>query len=150
MERLRFLFADLHPDAPDLPGDLDWLLRFVAGTFEVRVAGELLFDEVEFPVLELARVLDLWVSSDLAERRELDYEVTGGAAGTLTIRRTLDGWRIDSVHRPAERPVPPPLTDDDVRSGVLSFIDELARETRRGYDYDVRGLLQRVQAGARR
>jgi hypothetical protein len=148
MDRLRFSFTDLHPDAPDLPGDLDWLLRFVAGTFEARVDGELLFDEVDFPVLELARVLEAWIARDMPEGRDLDYELTGGAPRTLTIQRTPGGWRIDSVHRPRKKPEPAPLTDEEVRSGVRSFIDDLARETLREYDYDVRALLRRVDADA--
>jgi hypothetical protein len=150
MERLRFSFADLHPDATGLFGDLDWLLRFVAGSFEVWVDGELLFDEPEFPVLELARVLKEWLARDFTEGRALDYEVSGGAPGTLTIRQDAGRWQIDSVHRPAEKPLPPRLTDDDLRSGVRSFIDDLARQTQREYDYDVNGLLRRVQAGPSR
>lgn len=81
MKLLRFSFAGLHPDAPDLRGDLDWLLRFVAGKFEVEVGEEVLFEEVDFPVIELAGVLDAWVAHELPERRALDYEVTGGAPG---------------------------------------------------------------------
>lgn len=150
MERLCFLFEDLHPDAPDLPSDLDWLLRFVAGTFEVRVAGEPLFAEVEFPVLDLARVLDGWVESGLAKGRDLDYEPPGGSPGTLTIRRRPTGWQIDSVHRSPDNPLPPPLTDDGVGSGVRSFFDGLAQGIMRDYNYDVRGLLKRVQASAPR
>lgn len=150
MDRLRLSFADLHADAPGLPGDLDWLLRFVAGVFEVRVAGELLFDEAEFPVLDLARALDAWVAYDLEQEHELEYEVTGGAPGTLSIRRAPEGWQLESVHRAVETPLPPPLSNEDLRSGVGSFIDDLAREVMRGYDYDVRGLLRRVRAGASR
>lgn len=150
MERLRFLFAGLHPDAPSLPDDPDWLLRFVAGTFEARVDDEPLFDEPEFPVLELAHVLDAWVATDLANGRDLDYEVTGGAPGTLSIRPAPTGWQVDSVHRSAETPLPPPLAEADLRSGVCSFVDDLAREAMREYAYDVHGLLRRVQAGASR
>lgn len=62
-------------------------------------------------------------------------------------RPTADGWRIDSVYRPTEMPVAAPLSDEAVRAGVRSFIDELACETRRHYDYDVRALLRRVRDG---
>jgi hypothetical protein len=65
MDPLRFGFTDLHPDGPELPEDLDWLLLFVAATFEIRVHGELVYDEVEFPVLELAHVLGTWVARDM-------------------------------------------------------------------------------------
>lgn len=150
MQRLRFMFSDLRPDAPELRGDLDWLLRFVAGTFEVGVAEAKVFDELEFPVLDLARALDAWVAADFTSRRDFNYDVPGGAAGTLTIRWSSEGWSIDSVYRSAEEPMPRLVSDGDVRSGVRSFIDELALETRRIYDYDVKALLQRVAAGAHR
>ncbi len=146
--RLVFAFSDLHPDAPELPGDLDWLLRFVAGTFEVRVGESLVFDEIDFPVLDLAHALDGWMAADLAARRDLNYEVPGGSPEALAIRCSHDGWTIDSTHRPAKERGPRPLSDADVRAGVRRFIDELTLETRRLYDYDVQALLRRVAAGA--
>jgi hypothetical protein len=42
------------------------------------------------------------------------------------------------------------LTDEDLRSGVRSFIDDLARRAMSDYDCDVHGLLRRVQAGPSR
>lgn len=150
MQRLSFTFSDLHPDAPALPGDLDWLLRFVAGTFEVGVGDARVFEELDFPVLDLARALDTWIVTDLASRRDFNYEVPGGTTRTLTMSWSPDGWAIDSVHRSAEEPVPRLLSDVELKSGVRSFIDELALETRRVCGYDVEALLKRVAAGAHR
>jgi hypothetical protein len=42
------------------------------------------------------------------------------------------------------------VTDEDLRSGVRSFIDDLARRAMSDYDCDVHGLLRRVQAGPSR
>lgn len=150
MDALEFRFEGLHPDAPELPGDLDWLLRFVAARFEIRVRSHLLYDEIEFPVLELAHVLDGWVKKGMAERRDLDYEVTGGDSGTLTVRHDAAGWFVDSVHRAREAPLPAPLTGEEVRSAVDSFIAELERQASVEYDLDVRALLDRVCADASR
>jgi hypothetical protein len=147
-ETLCFRFADLHPDAPELREDLDWLLRFVARRFEIRVRDELLYEEVEFPVLELAQVLDAWMATDMAERHDLEYEVTGGENGTLLLRSTASGWLVDSAYRSPTTPVPALITDDELRHAISSFIEELHRETGRDYDLDVRALLTRVRADA--
>lgn len=80
MKLLRFSFAGLHPDAPDLRGDLDWLLRFVAGKFEVEVGEEVLFEEVDSGH-RTGRCARCMGRPELPERRALDYEVTGGAPG---------------------------------------------------------------------
>jgi hypothetical protein len=144
MASVEFRFAELHPDAPVLPSDLDWLLRFVAGNFEVLVGGTSIFDELEFPVLEFASVLDAWLGAGMVHGQALDYEVTGGTPGTLTIRPTRDGWVIDSAHRRPGTRVPAPVTGQEVRRAVSALIDDLASEIGRDYNYDVRGLLRRV------
>lgn len=57
---------------------------------------------------------------------------------------------MDSVHRPPATPAPAPLTDDELRAAIRSFIAELAREAGRRYDIDVEALLERVRANALR
>ena len=150
MEPLCFRFANLHIDAPDLPEDLDWLLRFVAGKFEVRVRNELFYEEVEFPALELAHVLDAWMVCGMAAGHDLDYDVTGGERGALRLRLDAAGWLVDSVGRSPSTPVPAPLTDDELRRAISSFIEELDREAGRDYDVDVRALLERVRSDVSR
>lgn len=141
---LSFRFRDLHPNAPELREDLGWLLRFVASEFAICVHGESIFDEIEFPVLELAHVLHTWVARDMVAGRGLNYEVTGGENGTLSLWRHSDGWCMDSVHRAPDATAPAPLTDEEPRVAIASVIEELDCEVRRDYDGEIRALLERV------
>jgi hypothetical protein len=108
----------------------------------VRVDGEVLFDEGAFPVVELAVELDEWLTYGLPRDGDLDYEVTGGEPGTLTIRRMPVGWLVDSVLREGGRPAPGPLPEAAVVADVRRFVDELAAETARAHGLDMRALLR--------
>lgn len=141
---LQLCFAGLHSEAGELVGDVFWMLCLVAETFAVRVGGDLLFEEGAFPVLELASKLDRWLGEGLPRDAPLDYEVTGGDAGTLTIRRAPSGWIVDSVHRAAGSAEPPAVSDAAITVGIRAFVDELADEVGRRYAYDVRALLRRT------
>ncbi|MCP9491088.1 MAG: hypothetical protein MSC31_14620 [Solirubrobacteraceae bacterium MAG38_C4-C5] len=145
---LGFRFTGLHPDVPELCGDLDWLMRFVASQFEVRVGEDLLYDEVEFPVLELAHVLDLWVRRDMTGRSGLDYEATGSEGSMLRFTYDEDDWLVDSDHRPGTASAPMRITERAIRIGIDSFIAALSHEVRRNYGYEVESLLERLRAAA--
>jgi hypothetical protein len=138
---LQFKFEDLHPDSPELREDLDWLLRFVASRLEVWVHGSLLFAEVEFPVLELARVLDDWVKHRMPRGESLHYEVTGGEGDTLSIIHGREGWFVESVLRKDSTYSPRPLTEDEVRQGIASYLAELTLCALRSHSVDVSSLI---------
>lgn len=144
IENLSFRFTDLHPEIPEMREDLDWLLRFVARRFEIRVRDVLLYEEVEFPVLELAQVLENWMGTDKAARHDLEYEVTGGDGATLCLRSTTGGWFVDSAHGSATSPMPEPVSDDDLSYAIRSLVERLDCEAGRDYDIDVRALLARA------
>lgn len=144
MTSLEFRFSHLHPDTAELHGDVDWLLRFVAGTFEPRVGEILVFEEVDFPVIDLARALIVWLEDDFVAKRGLVYEVPGGAREALTISPCFGGWAVDSIHRVTGGPVPGPVGGGAMRANVRAFVDDIAAETLCAYGYDVHGLLKRV------
>jgi hypothetical protein len=150
MSSLAFRFDDLHADADELPSDIDWIYRFVAGRFAVLVEGNLLFEEVEFPVLELVGALDQWLTFDLPNGRSFDYEVSGGSAGTLTFQPVRSRWLVDSVHRSSDVNRPRPLDGEDLAAGVRSFISEVAQAVEGREGYDVYGLLARLRNGTTR
>lgn len=150
MHPLCFRFRNLHPDAPELRENLDWLLRFVAAELEILVHGELIFDEIEFPVLDLALALDTWMVEDMAAGRGLQYEVPGGETGALCLRHGTDGWLVDSVHRAPNAPVPPPVAEEELRAAIRSFLERLERDADRDYEISVRALLERVRSSAAR
>lgn len=142
MSTLGFVFADLEVELHHMPDGSVHPHDLVARRFGVRVDGEVLFDEIAFPVVELAVELDEWLRYGLPRDGDLDYEVTGGEPGTLTIRRVPAGWLVDSVLREDGRPAPRPLPEAAVVAGVRRFVDELATETARAHGLDLRALLR--------
>jgi hypothetical protein len=141
---LVFAFADLEVELHHRPDDTVHPHDLVASRFGVRVDGEVLFDEGAFPLVELAIELDEWLTYGLPRDGDLDYEVTGGEPGTLTIRRVPVGWLVDSGLRDGGRPAPGPLPEAAVVAGVRGFVDELAAETARAHGLDLRALLREV------
>lgn len=122
MELIALTFRGLHADAPELSGDLDVIYRLVAEVFEVVVAGETLYREVEFPVVELALGLDSWLGRGMADRRELDCELSGLEPGTLRFRATETAWTIDSSHSVRGARRPSTVSDGELRRSIRSFL----------------------------
>lgn len=147
LARSEFQFSHLQPDAPDLHGDLAWLLRFVARTFEVRVGEIVVFDEVEFPVLDLARALGSWLTAGFIAERRFTYELPGGAPDALAINPSPEGWAVGSMHRVAGGPTPVPVGGGEICASFRAFVDDIAAETWCAYGYDVYGLLGRMASG---
>lgn len=144
MSLLEFRFHGLHSDAGELRDDLDWLLRLVTEQFEICLCGHTIYSEIEFPVLELAHALDLWRAGGMPTGDALEYEVTGSSVRTLGIRRTADGWLVDTADS-AEAGQGAPLTDAEVEAAIDVFIAQVDGDIADSrYGLDVRSLLERL------
>lgn len=136
-------FRGLHPDAPELQDDLALLYRLVADEFEVAVDDELLYREVEFPVLELGQALDSWLRSGLPDRREFDFEPTGGEPGALRFRPAEAEWTVDSNQRAAAA-TPQQITSEDLQASVRRFLHDVSLASA-AVGVDFNGLLERIR-----
>ena len=76
----------------------DYLIAFDAD-LRVAVGGETVYEDQDFPVVELARSLLMWI--DDADRGDFEFDsMSFEEVGSIAFRQSSDGWRFHSVFRP--------------------------------------------------
>jgi hypothetical protein len=116
-------FEQLHLDGPQPTAPHDILLRAVAN-FSVVVDGHAVYEECEFPVVELASQLRRWLE-DAAGDFEFE-SMSSEVKGLICFSRiAADKWRVHS--RAVDTP-PRDVGTDALVSACRRFIDRVRTE----------------------
>lgn len=114
----------------------------VAITADIQLSDDdgLIYEEVDFPVIELALHLSEWLRN--GEPNGLDFEFDSmetPETGWIWIRRYNTGWRLGSIHQ--ERPAITVHSSNDMATGLNEFIARLRRAVhdKFGLDFEQRG-----------
>jgi hypothetical protein len=122
-------------DDGDLRGDTlaDYLIAIDAD-FEIRDGDRIIYDEPEFPVVELARSLSSWMASNEYDDFAFD-SLSSDESGLVTITRGATGWRLSSVFTPEL--VSSEMNLSELEACIQGFVDHVATDlTGRGHDAD--------------
>ena len=138
MELITFTFRGLHSETP-FHQDLDALYRVVASEFTLTIDTDIVFQEVGFPVLELANALDSWLRSDV--RREFSFEPTGYIEPAFRIYPRDNGRTIVSCQR---ADTSWPVETLYLETIIKRFLKELA-DACLTLNLDLDGLLARMR-----
>ncbi|MFG1920165.1 hypothetical protein [Micromonospora sp. NPDC048898] len=131
---LEFRYRNFNSD--DLQGTsiAEYLVNLEAD-LQINADGLVVYEELAFPVVELARDLIAWCAGGAMERGEdfvfesLSFDETGA----VTIRMGLAGWSIGSVFVPDS--FSRQLPAGEIAAAVQVFADDLRREIgSRGFD----------------
>jgi len=97
MVLLKIEFEDMHSDRP-LSGDYAEMLNAITGNLRIVVDGRVLFDDHEFPVLELAYQLHVWMRDRMSLAEPFKFtSMMIEDDGWVWIEPALDGWRVGSI-----------------------------------------------------
>lgn len=100
--RLMALAEMYQGPGPDLsrlgPTDPEWLV-VVGGVLGIRADGELVFEQVDFPVADLVRQLGRWQETGMPAGVPFDFatDLHMEEQGVLTFQREGEAWRIRSL-----------------------------------------------------
>lgn len=121
---MRFTYEHLNAD--DRGGDTvaDYLVGF-EGALSVRDGTEVVYEEPDFPVVELARSLNLWVRR--ADGEDFSFESMSLAErGAISVSSTDGGWVTWSVYTPDVRSSAVPW--DVIVDGVNAFVTQVRED----------------------
>lgn len=128
-----------------MPASLpDLFVRTTAG-FELSIDNEPLYEEPDFPVIELAAALHHWSHLPAATRPDFEFDsMSTPEPGWVWIRRASYGWRVGSLHQ--SRPCLVIWSGGEVDQAIETFVLDLttSARTRLGVDVErfVRGFEQ--------
>lgn len=98
---IAFTFMGLRKEGR-IEDDLDAIYHVLADEFVLMVNKDVMFREVDFPVIELASALDTWIRAG-ARRGELAFEPTGYNMPAFQFLSADSDWLIVSSQRPDTR-----------------------------------------------
>lgn len=113
-------FVQLRAD----PGCLDTATDVIANLeadITLEVEGSVIYEEVSFPVAELALALTRWAQSCSADRPDFEFDsMSAEEPGLVWIRRTEGGWRFGSIcqDRPETKVFPTEQVDEAIRKYI--------------------------------
>lgn len=132
-------FTGLRADPPRLSDVIDVVANIEADV-RLETDGGAIYDEVSFPVAELAVALTRWTQAPVTNRADFEFDsMSAEEPGLLFIRRADDGWRVGSIHQ--ERAESRIFTAVEVDEFVRTFIRQLTREVATAFGPDVSALL---------
>lgn len=132
-------FTGLRADPPRLSDATDVVANLEADV-RLETDGEAIYDEVSFPVAELAVTLTRWMQAPVTNRADFEFDsMSAEEPGLLWIRRASDGWRVGSIHQ--EGPEPRIFTPVEVDEFVRTFIERLTEEVATAFGLDVSAAL---------
>jgi len=115
----------------------DFLVNMEAD-IEVLDQGKIIYSELSFPVVELARELAAWMAKEGAEKDVADFSFSSmsfDVAGAIEIKRVPSGWVIGSVFTTEARSAPMSL--GDLVDALNQFVSRVRSDVHRlGFDPD--------------
>ncbi|MGW9310181.1 DUF7878 domain-containing protein [Saccharomonospora azurea] len=117
------------------------LLVHVEADISILDAGQELYSEILFPVLELASGLHDWVSADSSRRSNFEFEsMSFEEVGVVRIVKFDSGWRVGSIYQPGLWSKSYSL--DDIDFEVLRFTREVRAEAESMIGVDLSALFE--------
>lgn len=114
----------LRADPPRLSDEMDIVANLEAD-IRLAVDGQTLYEEVSFPVAELAVALVRWLATPPVDRSSFEFDsMSAEELGLIWIRRAGDGWRVGSVHQ--EHSEPRKLTWVAVEALIRDFVAQIS------------------------
>lgn len=118
------------------PQDLPDVLIRTTADFELRVDGELIYGEPDFPVVELAGALTAWARRPAASRPDFEFDsMSTPEPGWVWLRRERGGWRVGSINQ--LRSSLEVWSESEVESAIRAFTVHLVECARTGLGIDV-------------
>jgi hypothetical protein len=115
----------------------DFLVNMEAD-IEVHDQGRIIYRELSFPVVELARELASWMARQGAEKDVEDFSFSSmsfDVGGAIEITRFPPGWKIGSVFTPDVRGAP--ISWGDLTEALIKFVARVRSDVYRlGFDPD--------------
>jgi hypothetical protein len=115
----------------------DFLVNMEAN-IEVVDGDRIIYQELSFPVVELARELSAWMAREDAEIDGSDFTFSSmsfDVDGAIEIKRLPAGWVIGSVFTPEVRSAPMPW--EDLSNALNRFVGRVRSDVQRlGFDPD--------------
>ena len=140
---LRFKSYALSSEAPS-PTDLPDLLVRTTAEFELSIDDEPLYEEPDFPVVELAAALVGWLRSPPATRPDFEFDsMSTPEPGWVWIRRATDGWTVGSLHQ--SRPSFTVCSDEEVDAAIEAFVGELVSSACYQLGVDLKWLVRGLE-----
>ena len=126
---------------PDRDADnLEDLLLGVSGDFAINIDGRDLYQEQEFPLLELAAQLARWLCRGPKVEDDFEFEsMESQDEPLLSLRRAPQGWNIGSVHQAYEDLHQ--FSWEELNQAFGSFLHELRKELTIVYGLEVSRIL---------
>lgn len=98
----------------------------VTGRLELVADGKTIYDEDDFPVLELGAELGDWLRTGLGQGCDFIFDsMSTPESGWIWIRRFGTGWRVGSLHQAMSDPAV--HGDSDIQRAVELYLESLRR-----------------------
>ena len=137
---MRLEFTGLRAE-PERLGDVIDVVANLEADFRLVVDGDLIYEEVSFPVAELAVALSRWSQVPIGDRPDFEFDsMSAEESGILWIRRSHRGWRVGSIHQ--DRPAMRALGDGEVDGLVHRFVHDVGQAVRDRYGRAVEETLK--------
>ena len=122
---IRFEISDLVAD-PRPPTDRIELVANVEANFSIMVDDRLVYQEVSFPVVELAVALHQWLAHRGPDNPDFEFEsMSAEEPGLVWIRWAGSGWRVGSIDQ--EQPELTVFDQDEIHASVEALTKHLAQ-----------------------
>jgi hypothetical protein len=127
---LQLSFTDPTMERAAVQDKYDLLIGVIA-TFVIEVAGDLVYREVMFPVVELRAQIADWLGSGFDEQADFRFQsLESEEPDLITLTSAGGGWRVAARHQ--VRAVDAVIPGVDVKRACASYIaavDEWVRST---------------------
>lgn len=132
---LSLIFHDLTSEV-NPPESLPDLLIRTTADFELRLDGELLYGEADFPVIELAAALARWADLPAGSRPDFEFDsMSTPEPGWVWLRRVRDGWRVGSINQ--RRSILVAWSESEVQAEIEAFTTRVVGCARTSLEIDV-------------
>jgi hypothetical protein len=115
----------------------DFLVNIEAD-IEVVDHDRIIYQELSFPIVELARELAAWMARDGGDKDAAEFSFSSmsfDVDGAIEIRRLLSGWVIGSVFTPEVRSAP--MSWGELSNALNQFVGRVRSDVQRlGFDPD--------------
>lgn len=123
---IEFQISNLRAD-PTFPIDRITFAANVESDFAVFADGRLVYEESDFPVVELAVAFHLWQQNRVDSEPDFEFDsMSFEELGMVWIRWAGDGWRVGSLNQ--ERPEMAVFSSEDIDAAIYRFNKELEKE----------------------
>ena len=116
-------FARLRADPACLDTATDVIVNLEAD-LTMEFEGNVIYEEVSFPVAELAFALIKWAQSRAADRPDFEFDsMSAEEPGLVWVRRTNGGSRVGSICQ--DRPLTTVLAMEQVDQVIRGYVEDL-------------------------